>query len=130
VRRATQERSINYPVTLDNDYEIWSAFDNHYWSALDFIDEDGIIRPALGEGRYEQSERVIQRLLDVERELVHVGGLGVEAEAGWDQLWTPEACLGYPCSERCASPGGVAFQRRACEFPGHLRRNHWALVGE
>src|SRR4051794_32350069 len=44
VRRATQERAIDYPVAIDNDYEIWSAFANHYWPALYFADRDGIIR--------------------------------------------------------------------------------------
>ena len=78
VRRATEERAIDYPVAVDNDYEIWSAFDNHYWPALYFADADGIIRDHdFGEGHYEQSERVIQRLLGVERELVCVEGLGV-----------------------------------------------------
>ena len=87
VRQATKERAIDYPVALDNDYEIWSAFDNHYWPALYFVDADGVIRDHhFGEGRYEQSERVIQRLLGVERELVSVEGLGVEAEADWDHL--------------------------------------------
>ena len=38
VRRATQERAIDYPVAVDNDYEIWSAFANHYWPALYFAD--------------------------------------------------------------------------------------------
>jgi hypothetical protein len=37
---------------------------------------------------------VIQRLLGVERELVSVQGLGVEAEADWDHLRTPETYLG------------------------------------
>jgi hypothetical protein len=37
----------------------------------------GIIGDHVGEGRYEQSERAIQRLLGVERELVCVEGLGV-----------------------------------------------------
>ena len=75
VRRATQERAIDYPVAVDNDYEVWSAFDNHYWPALYFVDAEGIIRDHhFGEGRYEQSERVIQRLLGVERELVSVEG--------------------------------------------------------
>ena len=76
VRRATKERAIDYPVAVDNDYEIWSAFANHYWPALYFVDADGIIRDDhFGEGRYEQSERVIQRLLGVEREPVSVEGL-------------------------------------------------------
>ena len=132
VRQATEERAIDYPVAVDNDYEIWSAFDNHYWPALYFVDADGIIRDHhFGEGRYEQSERVIQRLLGVERELVSVEGLGVEAEADWDHLRTPETYLGYGRSERFASPDGAAFdERRAYELPERLRLNHWALAGE
>jgi thiol-disulfide isomerase/thioredoxin len=118
VRRATKERAIDYPVALDNDYEIWSAFANRYWPALYFVDADGIIRDHhFGEGRYEQSERVIQRLVGVERELVSVEGLGVEAEAAWDQLLTPETYLGSGRGERFASPD-------------RLRLNHWALAGE
>jgi hypothetical protein len=64
---------------------------------------DGVIRDHhFGEGRYEQSERVIQRLLGIERELVSVEGLGVEAKADWDHLRTPETYLGYGRSERFA----------------------------
>jgi thiol-disulfide isomerase/thioredoxin len=101
VRRATQERAIDYPVSVDNDYAIWSAFANNYWPALYFVDADGVIRDQhFGEGRYEESEHVIQRLLGVERELVAVEGLGVEAEADWDQLRTPETYLGYARSEQ------------------------------
>ena len=75
-RRPKSEDGL--PVAVDNDYAIWSAFDNHYWPALYFVDTDGIIGDHhVGEGRYEQSERAIQRLLGVERELVCVEGLGV-----------------------------------------------------
>jgi thiol-disulfide isomerase/thioredoxin len=132
VRQATKERGIDYPVALDNDYAVWSAFDNHYWPALYFLDTEGIIRDHhFGEGRYAQSERVIQRLLGVERELVSVEGLGVEAEADWDHLRTPETYLGYARAEHFASPDGAAFdERRAYEFPERLRLNHWALGGE
>jgi thiol-disulfide isomerase/thioredoxin len=132
VRHATRERGIDYPVVLDSDYEIWSAFDNHYWPALYFADADGVIRDQhFGEGRYEQSERVIQRLLGVERELVSVEGVGVEAEADWDHLRTPETYLGYERGEQFVSPGGAAFdERRAYELPERLRSNNWALAGE
>jgi hypothetical protein len=132
VRQAITARRFDYPVAVDNDYEIWSAFDNHYWPALYFVDADGIIRDRhFGEGRYEQSERVIQRLLAVERELVSVEGLGVEAEADWDHLRTPETYLGYGRSAHFASPEGAAFdQRRAYELPERLGFNHWALGGE
>jgi thiol-disulfide isomerase/thioredoxin len=132
VRQATKQRGINYPVAVDNNYEIWSAFDNHYWPALYFVDADGIIGDHhFGEGRYEQSERVLQRLLGVERELVSVQGLGVEAEADWDHLRTPEAYLGYGRSEHFASPDGATFdERRAYQLPERLRLNQWALAGE
>ena len=132
VRQAIKEREIDYPVAVDNDYAIWSAFDNHYWPALYFVDSDGVIRDHhFGEGRYEESERVIQRLLGIERELVSVEGVGLEAEADWDQLRTPETYLGYGRSEDFASSGGAAFdKRRVYELPEHLAFNHWALAGE
>jgi thiol-disulfide isomerase/thioredoxin len=132
VRQATKDMAIDYPVAADNDYAIWSAFDNNYWPALYFVDGEGIIRDQhFGEGRYEQSERVIQQLLGVERELVSVEGLGVEAEADWDHLLTLETYLGYERSEHFASPDGAAFdERRAYELPERLRFNQWALAGE
>ena len=132
VRRATEGRAIDYPVAVDNDYAIWSAFNNHYWPALYFVDRSGVIRDQhFGEGRYEQSERVIQRLLGVERELVSVEGAGVEAEADWDNLRTPETYLGYgragrlPSSDRAALNDG-----RAYELPRRLSLNDWALAGD
>ncbi|HEX3277023.1 MAG TPA: redoxin domain-containing protein [Thermoleophilaceae bacterium] len=95
VRRALEVREIDYPVATDNDYAVWSAFANHYWPALYFVDAEGVIRDQhFGEGRYEESERVIQRMLGVERELVSVVGEGVEAPADWDHLRTPETYLG------------------------------------
>jgi thiol-disulfide isomerase/thioredoxin len=120
VQQATRERAIDYPVALDNEYAVWEAFDNNYWPALYFVDPEGIIRDDhFGEGRYEESERVIQRLLGVEREPVSVEGLGVEAEADWDNLRTPETYLGAARSEN-----------RVDARPKDLGLNHWALVGE
>jgi thiol-disulfide isomerase/thioredoxin len=104
VRQAIEQRAIDYPVAVDNDYEIWSAFANHYWPALYFVDSDGVIRDDhFGEGRYEESERVIQQLLGIERELVSVEGIGVEAQADWDHLGTPETYLGYARGEQFGS---------------------------
>ena len=132
VRQATRERAIDYPVAVDNDYAVWNAFANRYWPALFFVDADGIIRDEhFGEGRYEESERVIQRLLGVERELVPVETLGVEAQADWDHLQTPETYLGYWRSEHFAPPYGAAFdERRTYELPERLPVNHWGLAGE
>ena len=118
VQQAVKVRDIDYPVAADNDYTIWSAFTNRYWPALYFVDREGVIRDQhFGEGRYEESERVIQGLLGVEREPVPVEGVGVEAAADWDQLGTPETYLGRARGERLAPQG-----------PPPL--NHWALAGE
>ena len=131
VRQATKEHAIAYPVAADNDYAIWTAFGNHYWPALYLVDTDGLIRDHhFGEGRYEESERVIQQLLGVERELVPVEGTGIEAEADWAQLRTPETYLGYGRSERFASPGDLSLERRHCALPERLRLNQWALAGQ
>ncbi len=53
----------------------------------------------------------------MERDLVSVEAVGVEAEADWDNLRSPETYLGYARRERMA-----VVER--------LERNHWGLVGE
>ena len=128
VRIAVGVRGIDYPVVLDNDYDVWNAFDNHYWPALYFVDREGVIRDHhFGEGRYEQSEHQIQGLLGVERELVSVRGDGVEAEADWDNLRSPETNLGYTRRDTFASP--PMSEGEPYELPDRLRLNHWALDG-
>ena len=58
-------------------------------------------------------------------------GLGVEAEADWDHLGTPESYPGDVRAENFASPDGAAFdERRAYKLPELLPLNHWALAGE
>jgi thiol-disulfide isomerase/thioredoxin len=118
VRRAVDAMRIGYPVALDPDYAIWDAFANRYWPALYFVDAEGVIRDEhFGEGRYEQSERSIQQLLGIDRDLVAVDGVGIESAADWDDLDSPETYLGSARGER---RGGA----------GSLRRNHWALSGD
>src|SRR5690349_18116898 len=131
VRGATEVRAIDYPVAVDSNYAIWSAFANHYWPALYFVDGDGVIRDHhFGEGRYEQSERVIQSLLGIERELVSVRGVGVEAEADWDNLRTPETYLGYGRGENFASSDSAALdQSSSYELGERLGLNEWGLSG-
>ena len=118
IRKAVEDRDIDYPVAVDSEYGIWNAFANHYWPALYFIDTEGVIRDHhFGEGEYAQSEERIQRLLGIEREFVSVEGAGVEAEADWPNLRTPETYLGF-------ARGG------ALGSPDDLRLNEWAPSGQ
>jgi hypothetical protein len=138
VRRAVQDMRIGYPVVVDNDYAVWSAFANHYWPALYFADAQGRIRHHhFGEGEYQRSEMVIQRLLadagsaDAGHELVSVDARGVEAPADWASLRSPENYTGYERTENFASPGGaVPGKPHAYKAPTELRLNHWALSGD
>jgi hypothetical protein len=121
IRQAIAARGIDYPVAVDSDYGVWDAFANQYWPALYFVDREGVIRDQhFGEGRYERSEREIQKLLGIEREPVSVTGEGVEAEADWEHLNTPETYVGSARGERFDAHGDAA----------RLRRNHWTLTGE
>lgn len=64
VAEAVKSLGIDYPVAIDNDFGIWRTFDNQAWPALYFIGADGkVAHVALGEGDYDESERVIQDLL-------------------------------------------------------------------
>ena len=138
VRRAVRDMRIGYPVAVDNDYAVWSAFANHYWPALYFADAQGRIRHHhFGEGEYQQSEMIIQQLLveagttDHDHELVSVEARGAEAPADWATLRSPENYTGYARTENFASPGGVIpGNRHAYQAPAELRLNHWALAGD
>jgi thiol-disulfide isomerase/thioredoxin len=138
VRRGVTDLRVDYPVVVDNDYAIWSAFDNHYWPALYFADAQGQIRHHhFGEGEYQQSEMVLQQLLaeagsaDPGHELVSVDARGVEVAADWDNLWSPENYLGYERTENFASPDGAALDTpNLYAAPSSLRLNHWALSGD
>lgn len=137
VRDAAMEMRVEYPIALDPDYAVWSAFANRYWPAAYFADAEGRIRHhQFGEGGYEDCERVIQQLLreagsdDVPGGLVSVADDGVEAQADWGTLGSPETYLGYQQGHNFASPGGVEIDTpRDYTVPGLLDLNSWALSG-
>jgi hypothetical protein len=129
---------IEFPIAVDNAYAIWRAFDNHYWPALYFVDQRGRVSDHhFGEGEYERSERVIQRLPTeaggtvTEQGLVRVDPAGAEVPADWNNLRSSENYLGYQRTEHFASPGGAELdRRRRYGAPARLALNQWALVGE
>jgi hypothetical protein len=138
VRQAVKDMAVDYPVALDNDYAVWRAFNNRYWPAVYIADADGRIRHhQFGEGGYEECERLIQRLLSeagregVPSDLVSVAPDGLEAQADWASLQSPETYLGYEQARRFASPGDAALDRtHSYVVPETLELNHWALAGD
>jgi hypothetical protein len=138
VARAAEEMRVGYPIALDSDYGVWTAFANRYWPAVYIADAEGRIRHhQFGEGEYDECERAIQLLLreagreDVGDDLVSVSPEGFEAQAAWESLGSPESYLGYEQAHNFASPGDVALDApHAYDLPGSLSLNQWALAGE
>ena len=136
VRWASKEMHIAYPIAIDNDYAIWRGFSNEYWPALYFTDVKGKIRHRhFGEGEYQQSEEVIQKLLAEgdaggrRNELVSVDASGAEAAADWNDLKSGENYLGYERTENFASGSTAPGKRRVYSPPSRLGLNEWALSG-
>jgi Thioredoxin like C-terminal domain len=129
---------VEYPIALDSDYAVWRAFSNQYWPAVYIADAEGRIRHhQFGEGGYAECERTIQQLLrDAGRDgigddLVSVADDGLEAQADWANLESPETYLGYEQAQNFASPGGAELDEpRTYVAPDQLRLNKWALSGD
>jgi len=65
VKMAIEKHGISYPVVMDNDMETWKAFENRYWPRKYIADHEGFLRyDHIGEGSYQETEKVIQQLLD------------------------------------------------------------------
>ncbi|GAC1647606.1 MAG: hypothetical protein NVS4B3_01910 [Gemmatimonadaceae bacterium] len=64
VRREVKRLGITYPVVVDNDWRIWNAFNNRFWPAAYYADATGRLRfYHFGEGRYDEQDRVVAKLL-------------------------------------------------------------------
>ena len=100
VLAAVQKFDINYPVVLDNEKEIWNAFQNKYWPRKYIADHDGYIRyDHIGEGAYKETEKIIQQLLQERSESLNIKTNTFELttleEFEHSTFRTPELYFGY-----------------------------------
>jgi alkyl hydroperoxide reductase subunit AhpC len=64
VVEATRRLGVRYPVVQDNDHAIWKRFGIRAWPTAVLVDRKGIVRyHHIGEGAYDETESMIQRLL-------------------------------------------------------------------
>jgi hypothetical protein len=111
---------VEHPIVLDNEYAIWSSFNNRYWPALYLVDGEGRIRYRhFGEGAYSETEDAIRELLNVDGQPTQVEATGIEAAADSDTLRSPETYVGYARGERRADAGA-----------DELALNQWTLTGQ
>jgi thiol-disulfide isomerase/thioredoxin len=137
VRRASASYGVDYPVVLDSHFHVWRAFNNEAWPALYFLGPDGRVRrQVLGEGSYDQSERLIQKLLSeangkpVSGGITPVSGQGAEAAPDERDLGSPETYIGYARASGFASAGGLKRdESRSYRAATSLGLNRWGLSG-
>lgn len=128
---AMKRHGINYPIAQDNDYGTWRAYSNRYWPAHYLVDAQGRVRYThFGEGKYDETERNIQKLLmeaDMlaeERGVLEIGG--EETMRGQ----TPETYLGLARMERFVSPETAVPLSREYAIPDSIPLHSFAYGGK
>ena len=72
VLKAVNDYQLKYPVAQDNNYVTWNLYQNRYWPHKFLIDIDGYIRyDHIGEGAYDETEKMIQSLLKERMERIN-----------------------------------------------------------
>ena len=140
VKTAVKQFGITYPVVLDNDMKTWKTFENRYWPRKYIADSEGYIRyDHIGEGGYDETEKVIQQLLE---ERNHLLGLKVAVaqplvdleEHQFSASQTPELYFGYKFAfgrfQLGNSEGFKPDQIVTYSLPDKLSRDYFYLEGE
>jgi len=101
VKLAVSKYGIQYPVVLDNDKQTWDAFENRYWPRKYIADHEGYLRyDHIGEGGYQETEKVIQNLLKERSDSLGMQVATAEKLVNIDEfehswLRSPELYFGY-----------------------------------
>jgi len=101
VEMAVAKNGITYPVVMDNEMKTWKAFENRYWPRKYIADHEGFIRyDHIGEGAYDQTEKIIQELLEERAIQLGFNVASAESLVNFDEFEhtnfrTPELYFGY-----------------------------------
>lgn len=127
--KAIKDFDLNYPIFQDNDFKTWRAYNNHYWPAKYLIDKDGYIRyKHFGEGKYDETEKAIQTLLEEAGSNVQQEAISNPESANYAR--TPETYLGLARIANFASPEKpVMDQLKNYTVPKNLGSNKMAYEG-
>jgi hypothetical protein len=64
IDRGIRDHELTYPIAIDNEFAIWRALGNDAWPAKYLFDGEGkLVNRWVGEGRYDEIESEIRRLL-------------------------------------------------------------------
>lgn len=139
VQDAVNRHELTYPIALDNNYGTWQAYQNRYWPRKYLIDIDGNIRyDHAGEGAYEQTEKVIQELLNERKQ-----SLGDDSslkqsqdpqntiDVNFRNIQTPEIYFGVKFFRgNIGNPNWLEKQQNTYTAPLQVNQNTAYLQGE
>jgi thiol-disulfide isomerase/thioredoxin len=102
VLKAVVQYNLKYAVGQDNNYVTWNLYQNRYWPHKYLIDIDGYIRyDHIGEGAYEETEKMIQTLLQERMKKLHqkdgimINMTKPSETINVSSIGTPEIYFGY-----------------------------------
>jgi cytochrome c biogenesis protein CcdA/thiol-disulfide isomerase/thioredoxin len=125
VAGAIKRLGVHYPVVQDNDFKVWNAYANQYWPAEYLIDRGGRVRHAhFGEGEYGQTEKLIRKLLGVDR-----GAMTNVHDQTPTGLMTPESYVGYGRAQRFVGDQVRVGTPSTYHFPSTLPLHDLAFGG-
>jgi hypothetical protein len=82
IDRGIRDHGLTYPVAIDNNFAVWRALGNDAWPAKYLFDARGrLVKRWLGEGRYDEIEMEIRRLLADAHPGVQLPAVSAEAAA-------------------------------------------------
>jgi len=139
VKIAIEKYGITYPVVMDNDMKTWKAFENNYWPRKYIADHEGNLRyDHIGEGSYQETEKIIQQLLDERSTALDLENISenklVSIEEFEHTLFrTPELYFGYKFAQNRNQLGSdEGFQPgRTVKYsePNNIELNKFYLIG-
>ena len=140
VLNAVNQYQLKYPVALDNNHATWSVYQNRYWPHKFLIDIDGYIRcDHIGEGNYDETEKMIQSLLKERMERLNKKNsinesISKPPEASdfqFQKIGTPEIYFGYQFTRGNIGYNGMKPEEIAdYKFPAKAAGNTVYLSGK
>jgi glutathione peroxidase-family protein len=105
IDRGIRDHGLTYPIAIDNEFVIWRALNNDAWPAKYLFDRQGkLVKRWVGEGRYDEIESEIRRLLAA-------GNPGVQLPAVSDEA-TMFARTGQPSYAGITTETYLGAERR------------------
>ena len=133
VEDAVKRFGLTYPIVMDNDYSTWTAFGNQYWPRKYLISEDGeIVYDHIGEGNYDETERVIQTALsELNSRKIDVTVTKPKNAISFDpsKVKSPEVYFGSKRNEYLANGNRGILGEQELTLPNYFNSNYLYLSG-